>query len=1036
MEAEVHNNNGTKTIDLNGFTLTFNNIARWRFSDERENFTVTFKDSSPSKTGKLENTKVGQSTLVFQIIKTTGKFTLITENGTYHGADDINSMFRVVDLETGGNVKTLSGFDFFTNNAIFIGGSSLIDTNVEATKTSLNLVNFSYLKHPSGNAGSTIRIREDNTTSIGDIFDTTYYNMYLNNTLQTDFTRKLKDATATEKIEIVSKTALVADPIILPNVHFGYSSNNYNLNIKNNSLSDLELVEVRLSNDNYFKIEGALPSSIGARDINSSLKLKVKEGAGIGSYNTTITGVDNLGNEYDFGNVSFEVLRAPINPTISISDWTYEDTPSQVIINNNPSDGQITYIWRDLGNNNLGTKPDKPGKYTVEVRIERGSNYEQFYSSGIPFEIFKKEVNIESVTISDKYYNFLNPGLTPDLVNHTLNITSNISKVTHVQSNFNATGLYAGSDTAKVWISIKDEFQAYYKFSSGNVIEQIIDRPYNILESTMGITLLKEGLDNNTTTPISVRLGESIDLKTLFDLEIADYNHTVQLSLLTPYSGVGINETSLETELTALTGTVGIRIYFPGLDINSDGQNEYSENFKDIYIRLTSKEEATISGLIDNQTFNYNKNPIELAGTLVVEDDKVPVSDLEVRYTGVNSTVYDNVTPPTNVGTYQVTYKIKDTNEDYYGSVTYSFEIKKVNEQYILPSTLSGVQGNLLSTVIIPGGKLAWEDSTLEMNIAGAQKFNAYYTPNDTENYNIIYGIKLTVYVKGLYDVSTTSLGNGTVAPSVLGNIEGDTVEIVFTPNIGYEIDEVTVNGSLVTVKNNKIIFTNITENKDVIVSFKKIQFNIVIKENSGLILDKTGTVKVNYATDFVLSVEVKLGYKLLAVFVNEVDVTSALALDKLTLDNVLENKQIRFEVEKIEYEIIEGADQEVLINNKNDLEFKVDADFKLFASIYINGNLLDPVNYTVTEGSTIITLKEKYLASLPNGKYNMTVLFTDGGSASTNFTINRLATSSTETDNPNTADSIYNYITFMIFSLSGLITATLYIIKIIKKEI
>lgn len=41
-----------------------------------------------------------------------------------------------------------------------------------------------------------------------------------------------------------------------------------------------------------------------------------------------------------------------------------------------------------------------------------------------------------------------------------------------------------------------------------------------------------------------------------------------------------------------------------------------------------------------------------------------------------------------------------------------------------------------------------------------------------------------------------------------------------------------------------------------------------------------------------------------------------------------------------------------------------------------MNGKLVDSVNYTVEEGSTIITLKKDYVKTLKNGTYNMQAKF------------------------------------------------------------
>lgn len=65
-----------------------------------------------------------------------------------------------------------------------------------------------------------------------------------------------------------------------------------------------------------------------------------------------------------------------------------------------------------------------------------------------------------------------------------------------------------------------------------------------------------------------------------------------------------------------------------------------------------------------------------------------------------------------------------------------------------------------------------------------------------------------------------------------------------------------------------------------------------------------------------------------------------------------------------------------------------VNAPYDKFASLTVGGVLLDQDSYIVTEGSTVITLKETYLKTLANGTYAVTAAFTDGVAVTT-LTVN-----------------------------------------------
>ena len=89
--------------------------------------------------------------------------------------------------------------------------------------------------------------------------------------------------------------------------------------------------------------------------------------------------------------------------------------------------------------------------------------------------------------------------------------------------------------------------------------------------------------------------------------------------------------------------------------------------------------------------------------------------------------------------------------------------------------------------------------------------------------------------------------------------------------------------------------------------------------------------------------------------------------------------------VAPVAYEIIEGAGQTV---TTTDASFRSSADYDKFDSVKVDNSVVDPSNYTVSEGSTIILLDGEYLATLSNGTHILEVVSNDG-SASCEFTVN-----------------------------------------------
>ena len=84
---------------------------------------------------------------------------------------------------------------------------------------------------------------------------------------------------------------------------------------------------------------------------------------------------------------------------------------------------------------------------------------------------------------------------------------------------------------------------------------------------------------------------------------------------------------------------------------------------------------------------------------------------------------------------------------------------------------------------------------------------------------------------------------------------------------------------------------------------------------------------------------------------------------------------------------IIEGANGKWQKGSEDVLSFTSNAAFADFLKVQIDGKDVDASNYTVKEGSTIVTLKTSYLETLPVGKHTLAIV-SDTGTAETEFTV------------------------------------------------
>ena len=87
------------------------------------------------------------------------------------------------------------------------------------------------------------------------------------------------------------------------------------------------------------------------------------------------------------------------------------------------------------------------------------------------------------------------------------------------------------------------------------------------------------------------------------------------------------------------------------------------------------------------------------------------------------------------------------------------------------------------------------------------------------------------------------------------------------------------------------------------------------------------------------------------------------------------------------QYKIIDGANSQWTQNTDGSLVIRGDGEMSKFQNVKVDGVIVDAKNYTVTEGSTIITFTSDYLKTLSAGSHTFEMIWTDG-SASTNFAV------------------------------------------------
>ena len=191
-----------------------------------------------------------------------------------------------------------------------------------------------------------------------------------------------------------------------------------------------------------------------------------------------------------------------------------------------------------------------------------------------------------------------------------------------------------------------------------------------------------------------------------------------------------------------------------------------SDNYNDITATLifhpTDKTTVTIEGL-NYRNKTYDGSAIQPTGTLLVTGGNVPANKLEVLYEGTGNTPYNSTTAPKDAGTYKVTYKVPDSNEDYTGEKMYTFTIhsKMVTKDMIGSIDAQTYTGNSITPEpVVKDGEVTLVsgkdfDFSYDKNINAGEN-TATVTINGKGNYTGIASQTFTINPKDIKGAAIT----------------------------------------------------------------------------------------------------------------------------------------------------------------------------------------------------------------------------------------------------------------------------------------
>ena len=414
-----------------------------------------------------------------------------------------------------------------------------------------------------------------------------------------------------------------------------------------------------------------------------------------GHYRASIT-VDGMTAQKEFSINPLSRLNAGDFKFQPEKDLTYNGKPktaSVTAINNAIAGaiGDITVKYYDVGNNQEVAEPTDVGIYTVTIDVAQGAGYEA--EIGITdiswtFTITEATITVTPMSGQSKTYGENDPALT-----YTATGAANGETPAFI----NALSRETGSDVGEYAILLgtlslanNGTFKANnYKLELDNEpVYFTINRADYTGTASKTVKLVKECVNAQTGT-----------------LTAADFFPAGQvpagaaIASVTPGSGtmligVTVNAATHELEYRSTAGITAAADEVYNVTIAT-------QNYTDITATLTFHPEDKVTVTISGLTYTdkeYDGSAIVPSGTLAVSGDSVPAEELEVRYEGTGSTVYDSADAPVNAGTYKVTYKVAASNGDYTGEAVYTFTIspKGVKADMIADIPAQGYTGGAI----------------------------------------------------------------------------------------------------------------------------------------------------------------------------------------------------------------------------------------------------------------------------------------------------------------------------------------------------
>ena len=463
--------------------------------------------------------------------------------------------------------------------------------------------------------------------------------------------------------------------------------------------------------------------------------------------------------------------------------------------------------------------------------------------------------------------------------------------------------------------------------------------------------------------------------------------------------------------ISSVTSNTTVEVVFeaiPNYSVNILAKGNGNVGYEGTVIRNQSQSFSVREGASITLSFTPDKgyrvasvkvNKTDMTGQVV--DGQLTISNIS---SNTSIEVEFEAIPPT---TYTLTVKVGDN-----GSVTYDGTPIRNKS-----NTFTVVEGTYVTITLTPDEGYCVKSVKLNNEDVTSSVKNNQYTIN-----SIGANTSLEVEFEELIcTLSIKSSGNGSVTydetairgkTSTFTVLYGTEAVVSFTPDEGYRIKSVKVNGADVTLKvaNNHYTISNITADTSLEVEFERITYTLsitatgsgTVSYNDVATRGKTNTFNVVESSFLTMTITADEGYRIKSLKVNSVDVTSSIKDGKYTISSVTSNTTVEVVFEAIpnftisilatgngnvgyEGTVIRNQSQSYSVREGSSvtISFSPDKGYRV-ASVKVNktdmtGQVVDG-QLTISNISSNTSIEVEFEA-IPPTTYTLTVKVGDNGS-------------------------------------------------------